>query len=306
MSQKNRDGVFQMSLTEIVLILAFLLLLLLGMLAFKSITKEKSTQILLIQSEKELAEYKASESYPYLKENYETLKKNIEKYLLEKSVPEPTKLLDDLVSVSKLQSTIDDLNEKLISAQTNVVACKQFEEAFAGSGLSSTSVMEAIKVQKRLEKSLKDLEKDGVKFKNSDEFIQQALDNINELKRVKKTCGGGQIGPCWIDANMRTENLLRIVLNTTFISVEPADMTSERKRQMLELPGIDLATRPQIPYDDFERSFGQILKWSRERNPECRHYVSIDSNIPLTKDSTPRRIQLQQYFYPDESSKLKN
>ena len=154
--------------------------------------------------------------------------------------------------------------------------------------------------------TLKDLEKDGVKFKNSDEFIQQALDNINELKRVKKLCGGGAIGPCWIDANMRTENLLRIVLNTTFISVEPADMTSDRKRQMLELPGIDLATRPQIPYEDFERSFGQLLKWSKERNPECRHYVSIDSNIPLTKDSTPRRIQVQQYFSPDESSKLKN
>ena len=302
MSKKNSDNIFQLSLTEIALILAFLILLLLGLITYKATTKEKQTAKNLAESQQKISEYQASESYIKLIENYENLKNNIEKYLLNNSIPDSTKILDDLVSISKLQNTIDELKIKFSETQASEQACKTLEARFAKDGaIDPIKLAEAIELQSRLENLLSDLRKQGVTFDKPSDFIQQGMDNVNELKRVKKMCGGGAIGPCWVDSNMRTENLLKIILEPNFIRVEPAEMSSERKRQMTELPGIELATRNQIPYEDLERSFGPILSWSKSRNPECRHYALIQSTIPLTKDSTPRRIQVQKYFFPDES-----
>ena len=158
-------------------------------------------------------------------------------------------------------------------------------------------------VVEKLNQLLAALKRKGVKATSVEELVEQFFNNVKEVENLRKKCGGGAIGACWLDDNGKTENLLDISLEPDYIKVTVANMTDSRREEMQKLPSIDLASRSNIPYGELERSFGPILEWSKDRTPECRHYVSIRSNIPLTKESTPRRLQVQQYFYPDESKK---
>ena len=114
---------FQLSLTEIALIFAFLLLLLLGYL-YNDVRKQNEVLLVKVkESQQDLADYKALESYEELRRRYDALKANIAKYLHEKSIPEPKKILDDLVSLSKLDKELEDLREALSTERNRTKVC---------------------------------------------------------------------------------------------------------------------------------------------------------------------------------------
>lgn len=297
MDKRNSDNVFQLSLTEIALIFAFLLLLLLGYL-YNNARKENAVLLVeLKESQQALDTYSTSESYEELMRRYDALKANIARYLHEKSIPEPKKILDDLVSLSKLDKELEDLREALSNERNRTKACETIQKE----GIPSPEALQAaLDDQKTLANLMNDLSNQGIKAGTAADIAFNVGNMLNEIRGLRNRCGGGGIGPCWIDDNGRSVNLLNITLEERYVTVSVPSLPPSFQRQFNELPEIELASRAQIPYNSFEESFGPILQWSKSRNPECRHYVSIQSNIPLTKDSKPRRLLIQNYFYPNE------
>lgn len=288
---------FQLSLTEIALIFAFLLLLLLGYLYNEAREENKVLVVKVKESEQALEAYRTSESYKELKSRYDALKENIARYLQERSIPEPKKILDDLVSLSKLDKELEDLREALSSERNRSKACETVQKE----GMPSPEELQAALVdQKTLAKLMKDLRKRGIEAENAEDIAFDVGNMLNEIKGLRNKCGGGGIGPCWIDDKGKSVNLLDITLEERYVTVSIPSLPPNFQRQFKDLPAIELASQAQIPYENFEESFGPILRWSKSRNPECRHYVSIQSNIPLTKDSKPKRLLVQEYFYPNE------
>jgi hypothetical protein len=301
MADNNTDRIFQLSLTEVAFILVFLLLLLLGKLLMNERDKNVQLQTKYVLVETELNNFKNVSNYDELLKRYQSLKKNIESYLVQAAVPDHQRILDDLVSVAKLDKEISDLKDKLEKAQSKSQVCEALIQK--GGEINTENYIKLSEDKLKIDNMLDKLRSKGVKVKDLSELSDQFFRNIDEVVDLRSKCGGGQIGPCWRDESGQTMNILNITLENNNLSVTIPKLPEKRLIELNSYPNSDLATRSVIPYSEMDKSFGPILKWSKEQSPECRHYVSIKSNIPLTKDSTPKRLQVQQYFYPDESAK---
>lgn len=301
MRQNSKDSVFQLSLTEIALILAFLLLILLGMLYSFEKNKNDVLASSLEDANAKISHFELLHSLDILEIKFNKLKVDIESFLVANNITEVHSVIDDLISASVLESKLRDLEIKLAQLESSDSACAQLASVL-GEDFDPLFFANLKEQSLQFEETLSMLRDNGYLVSSVADLNSHFFNNVNEVKRLQRQCGGGSIGPCWVDDRLRTQNLLNITLEPEHISVSIPNLPPNRMAEMMELPSIDLATRSTIPYNEFESSFGPILQWSRNRNPECRHYVSIRSNILLTQDSTPRRVQVQRYFYPDESS----
>jgi hypothetical protein len=289
MYQKRNDQVFQLSLTEIALILVFLLMLLLGWLTKAALKDAKEARAdleeipnaLIVISELERAK--------------EELRKAIERA----NIADPEKLFEDLVRYSsivgenkKLETELSKANEELKDL-TNVI------DSLGGKDAAQAAKDIAQKIGSGMD--IKDPKLLNEKIKELADQAQKIEDLMGQNEYLVQRAGKGfGIQPCWIE-NGRTQNLLDVVMEPEGVQVRiPSNLSPSRLKQMQDLPGIELASRNFIPYEELEKSFGPILAWSKKQEPECRHYVSIKSNIALTKVSTPKRLQITGYFYPDE------
>ena len=273
MTPKRNDQVFQLSLTEVALILIFLLMLLLGWL----------TKAAQKNAEEAKAELAAIEGGEIVRDELDRAKEALRKALERANVADPDKLFEDLVRYSAMVAKNKQLEGELEKAQRELRDLQKIMETLGGPMGVATLEEVAEEIKKAAAR----------KQKNKDLHAQ----NVYWRKLAGKGFG---IQPCWV-ANGKTQNLLAIVLEPDGVAVSiPRKLPEERIKQMQQLPGIDLATRAFIPYRQLAQAFGPILAWTKRQEPECRHYVAIKSNIPETKISTPRRLQITGYFYPNE------
>lgn len=289
MHPKRNDQVFQLSLTEIALILVFLLMLLLGWLT-KAAQKE---------AEKVRADLEAIPNAQVVIRELERVKEELQKAIERAEVADPDKLFEDLVRYSSMVDKNKKLEEQLVIAKEELEDLREIMQMLGGkdAALSAKDVAEkigdgmGIDDPKKLDEKIKELASQAQKIKD---LLGQ---NRFLLERAGKGFGKQ---PCWV-ANDEIQYLLDVTLELEGVKVSiPPKLPEDRIAQMKELPGIDLATREFIPYTELERSFGPILTWTKKQDPECRHYVSIRSNIPQTKLSTRRRLQVEGYFYKNE------
>ena len=288
-SEQRNDQVFQLSLTEIALILVFLLMLLLGWLtiaAQKEAAQAKSDLDAIPNAQSIIAE---------LERAREELRKAIERA----DVADPDKLFEDLVRYTSIVDKNKRLESALEKAQQELQDLASLVDSLGGKDAAQAAKQVAKMVGEGFD--IKDPELIQKKIKELSDQAQKIKDLIAQNQRLVQKAGKGfGVQPCWIE-NGRQQNLLDVVLELEGVRVSiPAKLPPNRLNQLKDLPGIELATRSFIPYQELEKSFGPILAWSKKQDPECRHYVSIESNIPQTKVSTPKRLAVTGYFYPDE------
>jgi hypothetical protein len=289
MNPKRNDQVFQLSLTEVALILVFLLMLLLGWLT-KAAQKD---------AEEARADLDAIENGRTVIEELDKAKEELRKAIERANVADPDKLFEDLVRYSSMVDKNKKLAGELAKAQKELRDLANIMDALGGKDAAMAAKDVADKIGEGM--GINDPEKLEEKIKELSDQTQKIKDLMGQNRYLVQRAGKGfGIQPCWV-GNGRTQNLLDVVLERDGVAVSiPEKLPADRIKQMQQLPGIDLATRTFIPYRELERSFGPILAWTKKQDPECRHYVSIESNIPETKISTPRRLQITGYFYPDE------
>ena len=287
--EKRNDQVFQLSLTEIALILVFLLMLLLGWLT-KAAQKEAAEAT---------ARLDAIPNARIVIAELERAKEELRKAIERADIADPDKVFEDLVRYTSMVDKNKKLEDDLAKTEEKLQDLNKLIESLGGKDAAQAAKDVAkkigegmgIKDPKLLAEKIKELANQGQKI----EDLKRQIEYL--IQRAGKGFG---IQPCWVE-NGRTQNLLDVVLEPDGVRVSiPPSLPPARLNQMRDLPGIELATREFIPYRELEKSFGPILAWSKKQEPECRHYVSIESNIPQTKISTPKRLAITGYFYPDE------
>jgi hypothetical protein len=286
---KQNDQVFQLSLTEIALILIFLLMLLLGWL----------TKAAQIDSEKAIKDLEAIPNVKIVIAELENAKEELRKAIERAEVADPEKLFEDLVRYTSVVAKNKQLEMALTQAQKELNNLSKLIDSLGGKDVAVAT------------KELKEKLGEGMGITDPKELGEKIKELADQSQKIKGLLGqneylvaragkGFGIQPCWV-YNGRTQNLFNVVLELDGVKVStPPNLPSYRLKQLQELPSIDLATRDFIPYRELERSFGPILALTKKQEPECRHYVSIQSNILQTKLSTPKRLQVTGYFYPDE------
>lgn len=289
MYQKRNDQVFQLSLTEIALILIFLLMLLLGWLT-KAAQKD---------AEKARADLEAIPNAIIVITELEKAKEELRKAIERADVADPDKLFEDLVRYSSMVDKNKKLETDLAKAQEELKGLTSVIDSLGGKDAAQAAKDIAKKIGEGM--GIKNPKLLNEKLKELADQAQKIEDLMGQNEYLVQRAGKGfGVQPCWVE-NGRTQNILDVVLELEGVRVGiPSNLPPSRLKQMQDLPSIELATRDFIPYRELEKSFGPILAWSKRQEPECRHYVSIESNILQTKVSTPKRLQVTGYFYPDE------
>ena len=290
MHHNRNDQVFQLSLTEIALILVFLLMLLLGWLT-KAAQKD---------AEKAKENLAAIPNAHLVIQELEKAKENLRKAIERANVADPDKLFEDLVRYSSMVEKNKKLEDEIEKAETELKELLELMQTLGGKDAALAAKDVAEKIGEGM--GINDPKELGEKIKELADQSQKIKDLIAQNERLVQKAGKGfGVQPCWVDDKGRAQILLTIVLEIEGLKVNVSSgLPPFRLEQMKELPSIDLATRDFITYGELERSFGPILAWSKKQTPECRHYVSIKSNILQTRDSTPRRLEVEGYFYKNE------
>jgi hypothetical protein len=230
----------------------------------------------------------------------ERAKEELRKAIERANVTDPDKLFEDLVRYSSMVDKNKKLEVAIAKAQSELKDLLELMQTLGGKDAALAAKDVAGKIGEGM--GIKDPKELGEKIKELADQAQKIKDLIAQNERLVQKAGKGfGVQPCWVDDKGRAQILLTIVLETDGLKVNVSPgLPPTRLEQMKGLPSIDLATRDFITYGELERSFGPILAWSKNQTPECRHYVSIKSNIPQTMVSTPRRLQVEGYFYKNE------
>ena len=119
------------------------------------------------------------------------------------------------------------------------------------------------------------------------------------LKNRLDARGGRDYPPCWADEDGKVEFLFSVELKPDTVVVTPA-WPPRRETAARALPGIaEVLTGPHSNQDFVTRIQG-IFNWSRQQDPECRHYVQLRSSIADAVQSDRARLLVERFFYKTE------
>ena len=137
------------------------------------------------------------------------------------------------------------------------------------------------------------LKPDINKKENSDLRGQVAF-----LKNKLDARGGRDYPPCWADQSGRVEFLFLIETKPNQILVAPSTWSTARALDAGALPGIsEVLSGSPHSNDEFVKRIQGIFDWSKNQNPECRHYVQLKSSIGDAVQSDRVRLLIENYFY---------
>lgn len=119
------------------------------------------------------------------------------------------------------------------------------------------------------------------------------------LRNRLEARGGRDYPPCWADENGKVEFLLNVELKPDVVEATPG-WPPARESDALVLPGMAEVLAEPAALETFENRVQGIFDWSRQQDPECRHYVRIRSSIPDAVQSDRTRLAVERYFYKVE------
>ncbi len=119
------------------------------------------------------------------------------------------------------------------------------------------------------------------------------------LKNRLDARGGRDYPPCWADETGKVEFLFSVELKPDTVVLTPA-WPPRRESAARALPGMaELLASPHSNQDFVSRIQG-IFSWSRQQDPECRHYVQLRSSIADAVQSDRARLLVENFFYKTE------
>ena len=119
------------------------------------------------------------------------------------------------------------------------------------------------------------------------------------LKNRLDARGGRDYPPCWADEDGRVEFLFSVELKPDTVVVTPA-WPPKRETAARALPGIAEVLTGTPSNLDFVNRIQGIFNWSRQQDPECRHYVQLRSSIADAVQSDRARLLVERFFYKTE------
>lgn len=127
---------------------------------------------------------------------------------------------------------------------------------------------------------------------------RQASNLQGQIAYLRERVGNGlDHPPCWADTLGKPEYALRVTLFTDSVRTR-AIWPPHRDQEAQRVSGLSALAGAELPYARF-RTFAQpVLTWSRFQDPECRHFVVIVDSVQGGKDAFKSGLlTVEDYFY---------
>jgi len=332
----NNDFLFGITLTELILMLFFLLLLI---SAFMS--AEKSSIISKVEQENERV----------VKENLDLqLQNKVSRSLSEEMIgsllrfrlgedkhqEKAKQIFKELSNQTKLIAENEKLKSQVEAYEVNEKLLKMDEE-FKVQLSRKSSLLELLKdvnSTEQLQKVFTDfesLQKENAKLEVNDKRLQRenaALEKtlkeltsmtkeellyaqeilkgqVSYLTRRLNMGGGSELPPCWANRKSgKAEYLFTVILGEYAIRVAPK-WPKYRSKELRKYGSLEKLFNIDLSVDEFLQLTKRIYKDAEKK--ECKHYLYIFDDA-LTKDGyKTKRLQLENYYYKyEDASKVFN
>ncbi len=332
----NNDFLFGITLTELILMLFFLLLLI---SAFMS--AEKSSIISKVEQENERI----------VKENLDLqLQNKVSRSLSEEMIgsllrfrlgedkhqEKAKQIFKELSNQTKLIAENEKLKSQVEAYEVNEKLLKMDEE-FKVQLSRKSSLLELLKdvnSTEQLQKVFTDfesLQKENAKLEVNDKRLQRenaALEKtlkeltsmtkeellyaqeilkgqVSYLTRRLNMGGGSELPPCWANRKSgKAEYLFTVILGEYAIRVAPK-WPKYRSKELRKYGSLEKLFNIDLSVDEFLQLTKRIYKDAEKK--ECKHYLYIFDDA-LTKDGyKTKRLQLENYYYKyEDASKVFN
>lgn len=119
-----------------------------------------------------------------------------------------------------------------------------------------------------------------------------------QLKYLREQVGDGlDHPPCWADSLGRPIYALEVTLHTEVVDVM-ASWPERLEERAQQVPGLTSTPGNAISYQEFRRRSQPILRWSKQQEPECRHFVTIRDSVKGGKVAFKNGLlTVEDYFY---------
>lgn len=301
-SKKQTGQVFPLSITEIAFIIIFILILFIGL---------KDRQIPEITKQREEIARKEQSTAQMLQKIHSVLK--------ESGSTKPDEILSELIRKIDTQAENEHLKQKIENLEAELSILTEIKNMIQKKADKDNVLQEEIMTALALKSQLKQIaEKEGGNnneqklLEKLKEFDKYSTEKEKELKDIRGQLvffqkqldahGGRDYPPCWVDEKTgEIQFLLDIAISDEGLITKKA-WPIEREEDALNLAGIDNFIKESSlqSLSEFKEKAFPIFQWSRNRVPECRHYVFIKSTA--TQAPLERRLRwgVEDFFYKYE------
>jgi hypothetical protein len=312
-STRRNDPVFQLSLTELAFTVAFLLLLLTGVLVAQAERERDAARQGMSEARDEWAQAAAKQAAA------EAIRMQIRQEVARAGGPDLDERLSELIRRVEAQAGADTLRARLEEMTTRLVALEALRgtleragpegrdaatrELIEGGiaalrGIESVtgervSNVQAFEIAARL----------ATDAKRARELMVENARLRGQMAHLRRAAPGEAKGfglpPCWIDESGRVERLLDVTITDAGLIAQPA-WPAERAAAAAAIPGVTALIAPgrHVEVATFLEQARPVYDWSRSRDPECRHYVQVTVAASRVDAAVRGKNAVYALFYP--------
>jgi hypothetical protein len=204
--------------------------------------------------------------------------------------------LESLAESLPLREEVESLQQQLTIERERLNAIQAREDMDDEDFDRLTREAETVAVierESRLQKNVEDLDSELAKL--SSQLANCQAQNISCSNRLQ----GAGLGfpPCWANEQGRPEFIYVVTLRSDSLVVD-RNWPVHRDQEARSMPGVlELADRTHSR-SSFSRYALPILNWSKNQVPECRHFIIVDDSDGTSKEEYKRQLaHAENYFY---------
>lgn len=311
---RRDDQVFQLSLTEAAFTIAFLLLLIAGLLVAKFERERFAAAQALEALQDELAQARAKDSA------LDDLLRELRRETQPGGIPNLDERLSELVKRAGAQAQAEhlrarvDLLTRRLAALESLRALLERIGAAGDDRIARERLDSALRALQGIESAAgaalpagKELETAMQLVRDAERLRQALAENANlrgQMAFMQRQAGANErksgfgLPPCWLDAAGRVQRIVDVTITDHGLSVRPAWPPERAGEAAAAGIGHLLAQGETLDLVVFRRGAQPLYDWSRTRTPECRHYAQVFVSASKVEAAVRGKNTVYEFFYP--------
>jgi uncharacterized short protein YbdD (DUF466 family) len=189
------------------------------------------------------------------------------------------------------QASLQEL-EKLVEQQRRSDPSKR--------DMTPEEFVRLVRDAQRTREQLRESEQERSRLREENERLRERARDVKaQLAHVKERCGPEGHGPppCWLDPETgEIEYIFDVTIRENGVVAVPS-WPQHRQDDAMAIPGVSEWPTGEVSLGQFRKHAAPVLAWSRQQDPECRHYVRIYDDA-VSKEAFKRHLLgVEDYFY---------